>query len=86
LAGDLRRQVAALHRGRLAHQDLTGDNVMVDGDGRAWLVDFDQAVAGADDALIARDQQALDAMLAERVGRVSGAADRPGLDTASPSS
>jgi len=86
LAGDLRRQVAALHRGRLAHQDLTGDNIIVDGDGRAWLVDFDQAVAGAGDALTARDQQALNAMLADLGGRVAGAADRPGLDTASPSS
>jgi glycosyltransferase 2 family protein len=86
LAGDLRRQVAALHRGRLAHQDPTGDNIIVDGDGRAWLVDFDQAVAGAGDALTARDQRALKAMLADLGGRVAGAADRPGLDAASPSS
>jgi glycosyltransferase 2 family protein len=80
LAADLRGQVAALHGACIAHQDLTGDNVMVDGDGRVWLIDFDQAVAGADDAGIARDQQALDSLLAEL-------ADRPGaasLDAASP--
>jgi undecaprenyl-diphosphatase len=81
LAADLRGQLAALHAARLAHQDLTGDNVMVDGERRAWLIDFDQAAAGASDAQIARDQQALDAMLADL-------ADRPGaasLDAASPS-
>jgi glycosyltransferase 2 family protein len=76
LLTDLREQVAALHRRRIAHQDLTGGNVMVDRDGRAWLVDFDQAVAGADDARIARDQRALDRLLADVGGRVSGTASR----------
>ena len=80
LIADLRGQVASLHGARLAHQDLTSDNVMVDRHGRAWLIDFDQAVAGADDAPIARDQRALDAMLADLSAR-RGAAS---LDTASP--
>ncbi|HEU4347973.1 MAG TPA: phosphatase PAP2 family protein [Actinoplanes sp.] len=69
LLADLREQVAALHRRGVAHQDLTPDNVMVDRDGRVWLVDFDQAVAGADDARIARDQQALDSLLADLAAR-----------------
>jgi undecaprenyl-diphosphatase len=80
LAADLRAQVAALHGAGIAHQDLTGDNVMVDGAGRIWLIDFDQAVAGADSAGMARDQQALDAMLADLAGR-RGAAS---LDVAGP--
>jgi undecaprenyl-diphosphatase len=84
LAADLRAQVAALHRRGLAHQDLNGDNAVVDSDGRAWLVDFDQAVAGADDGQIAGDQRALDAMLAEHADPERADAGRPGLDTAPP--
>ena len=80
LIADLRGQVASLHSARLAHRDLTGDNVMVDRHGRVWLIDFDQAAAGADDAPIARDQRALDAMLADLAAR-RGAAS---LDAASP--
>jgi hypothetical protein len=38
---------------------------MVDGEGRAWLVDYDQAVAIADDGPVARDERALDATLAD---------------------
>ena len=76
LAADLRAQVAAMHRHRLAHQDLTGDNVLVDGDGRPWLVDFDVAVAGAGDERLARDQRALEALLAELTGRVPGVESR----------
>lgn len=60
---DLRRQVAALHRAGIAHQDLSADNVMVDGDGRTWLVDFDQAVAGAGTSRIRQDERALDSMV-----------------------
>ena len=73
LAADLRAQVAAMRRRRIAHQDLTGDNVLVDGAGRAWLVDFDLAVAGADDARLARDQRALEALIADRTTGISGA-------------
>lgn len=68
LIADLRRQVAALHRGGLAHHDLNSDNIMIDRDGMTWLVDFDQAVAGADCRRIAGDDQALDATLAELAG------------------
>jgi membrane-associated phospholipid phosphatase len=68
LLADLRRQAAALHRGGLAHQDLSGDNVMTDRDGMTWLVDFDQAVAGADRRRTAADDQALDATLAGLAG------------------
>jgi undecaprenyl-diphosphatase len=68
LLADLRRQVAALHRGGLAHQDLNGGNVMIDRDGMTWLVDFGQAVAGADRGRTAGDDRALDATLAGLAG------------------
>jgi undecaprenyl-diphosphatase len=68
---DLRRQVGALHRGGLAHQDLSADNVMVDHAGGAWLVDFDQAVAGADEGRVADDERALEAMVAEQAAPVA---------------
>ena len=80
LVADLRGQVGALHGARLAHQDLTGENVMVDRDRRSWLVDFDRAVAGAYDAQVARDQRALDALLAHLTGRPGAAS----LDAANP--
>ena len=77
LIADVRRQVAALHRGGLAHQDLSGESVMVDRDGRTWLIDFDQAVAGADSGRIARDERELDATLAEPVGPAAAAGMPP---------
>ena len=39
------RQVGLLHKAGIAHGELVLSNVMVDGDGRPWLVDFDQARA-----------------------------------------
>jgi undecaprenyl-diphosphatase len=80
LAADLREQVAALHGAGIAHQDLTGDNVLVDDDGRVWLIDFDQAVAGASDARIGCDRRALEALLADLAARPGAAS----LDAASP--
>jgi membrane-associated phospholipid phosphatase len=68
LLADLRRQVAALHRGGLAHQDLSGDNIMIDRDGMTWLVDFDQAVAGADRGCTASDERAVETTLADLAG------------------
>jgi undecaprenyl-diphosphatase len=76
LLADLRRQVAALHRGGLVHQDLSGDNVMIDRHGMTWLVDFDQAVAGADRGHTADDDQALDATLADLAGPAAANARR----------
>jgi undecaprenyl-diphosphatase len=76
LLADLRRQVAALHRGGLAHQDLNGDNIIIDRDGMTWLVDFDQAVAGAGRDRIASDERALDAALADLAGPAAANARR----------
>ena len=57
-----------------------GDNVMVDGAGLVGLIDVDQAVAGAGDANMTRDQHALEAMLAHLAGRPGAAS----LDVATP--
>ncbi|HKE99317.1 MAG TPA: phosphatase PAP2 family protein [Actinomycetes bacterium] len=67
LADEVRRQVGLLHAAGIAHGDLEPANVVVDGEGRPWLVDFDQA-AVADGPLIARDESALSATL----GRLAG--------------
>ena len=83
LLADVWRQVAALHRDRIAHRGLTLDNLMADADGRAWVVDFDQAVAGADDALLARDISDLEAELAQLVGAERARSARDAADRAS---
>jgi len=68
LLTELWRQVGLLHRAGIAHGELVPANVMVDGDGRPWLVDFDQARAASDGALLARDRADLLAALATLVG------------------
>jgi len=52
---DLWTQVALLHRARLAHRDLRLANVMLDEDGRSWVVDFGFAEASAPDRALHRD-------------------------------
>ena len=68
LLTELWRQVGLLHRAGIAHGDLHPANCMVDGDGRPWLVDFDQARAASDHALLARDRAELLAALTDLVG------------------
>jgi membrane-associated phospholipid phosphatase len=41
------QEVANLHRAGIAHGDLGRHSVVVDDDGRPWLVDFDHALAAA---------------------------------------
>jgi uncharacterized membrane protein YbhN (UPF0104 family) len=55
LLDDIWRQVELLGRGRIAHHDLRADNLLVDSDGRPWLLDFTFAKAGADSARVAQD-------------------------------
>jgi glycosyltransferase 2 family protein len=77
LLAEVRQQVEALHRAGIAHGQLDPANIMVDGDGRPWLVDFDQAVAGADQQLLDRDVADLEDALAGQAGRkLSGRAVR----------
>lgn len=48
-------QVASLHAAGLAHRDLVAGNIVVDADGRPWLVDFAHATSGATDAQLDAD-------------------------------
>ena len=63
LLAEIRRQVRILHEARIAHGDLDATNIVVDGDGNPWLVDFDQASPAAGDRLLERDQDELRAAL-----------------------
>jgi glycosyltransferase 2 family protein len=65
---ELWRQVGLLHRAGIAHGELVAANCVVDGDGRPWLVDFDQARAASDGAVAARDRAELLAALTALVG------------------
>jgi undecaprenyl-diphosphatase len=64
---DLWMQVALLHRARLAHRDLRLANVMLDEDGRSWVVDFGFAEASASDRALHRDVAELLASQSARV-------------------
>ena len=68
LLTELWGQVGLLHRAGIAHGELVLANVLVDGDGRPWLVDFDQAQAASDRALLDRDRADLLAALGALVG------------------
>jgi glycosyltransferase 2 family protein len=65
---ELWRQVGLLHRAKIAHGELVPANCMVDGDGRPWLVDFDQARPASGAAPLARDRAELLAALGDLVG------------------
>jgi glycosyltransferase 2 family protein len=68
LLTELWRQVGLLHRAGIAHGELVPANCMVDGDGRPWLVDYDQAQAASGTALLERDRAELLAALSALVG------------------
>lgn len=88
LLTELWRQVQVLHRAGIAHGDLGAGNVVVDDRDLPWLVDFDRAVAGADERLRARDTGDLHRSLVVLVGaqRAEAAAkaarDQAGRDAA----
>jgi undecaprenyl-diphosphatase len=60
---DLWQQVAGLRKARIAHRDLGLGSVLVDVDGRLWLVDFDRAEAAASQSLLDHDAATLLAAL-----------------------
>jgi glycosyltransferase 2 family protein len=71
-------EVARLHQAGIAHGDLGRYSVVVDTDGRPWLVDFDHATAVAPERLRHADLVELLVSLAVRFGperAVAGAAD-----------
>jgi undecaprenyl-diphosphatase len=55
LLGAVWGQVGLLRAGRVAHHDLVASSVLVDDDGRPWIVDFGNAQTGADDTELAED-------------------------------
>jgi undecaprenyl-diphosphatase len=57
------QQVVSLRAARIAHRDLGLSSVMVDEDGRVWLVDFDRAEAAASQAPLDHDAATLLAAL-----------------------
>jgi len=68
LLTELWRQVGLLHRAGIAHGQLVPANVLAGEDSRPWLVDFDQARAASDRALLDRDRADLLAALGALVG------------------
>jgi membrane-associated phospholipid phosphatase len=71
-------EVARLHQAGIAHGDLGRHSVVVDLDGRPWLVDFDHATAAAPERLRQADLVELLVSLAVRFGperAVAGATD-----------
>ena len=71
-------EVARLHSAGMAHGDLGRHSVVVDGEGRPWLVDFDHATAAAPERLRQADLVELLVSLAVRFGverAVAGATD-----------
>jgi len=63
LLGEVWRQVAILHRARIAHGDLQPDSFVVDEEGHPWLVDFDRAEAAAGERQLDQDAAGLLASL-----------------------
>ena len=61
---ELWKQVAGLHRARIAHRSLRVRNVVVDGAARPWIVDFSFSELGATQRQIALDVAELLASLA----------------------
>jgi glycosyltransferase 2 family protein len=65
---DAWREVATLHEAGMAHGDLGRHSVVVDSDGRPWLVDFDHATAVASERARQADLVELLVSLAACVG------------------
>ena len=80
---DLWTQVDTLHRARIAHRSLRAANIVADGTGRPWIVDFSFSELGATQRQMALDVAELLASLATLAGAersVAGAASVIGAD------
>jgi undecaprenyl-diphosphatase len=65
---ELWEQVDRLHRARLAHRSLRAANIVVDGAGRPWIVDFSFSELGATQRQMTLDVAELLASLAATIG------------------
>jgi undecaprenyl-diphosphatase len=79
---DAWEQVARLHAARIAHRDLRRANIVIDDDGRPWIVDFGFAEAAASDRLLAQDTAELLVSLALVVAVERAVASACGVLTA----
>jgi undecaprenyl-diphosphatase len=68
LLDEIWAQVAALTRARIAHHDLRAENILVDPEGRAWLLDFTFGQAGANPARTDQDVADVLVSLASLIG------------------
>lgn len=68
LLDDLWSQLDHLGAARIAHHELTANNVLVDGGGQPWLLDFTFAKAGASDRRLAQDRAEMLVSVASVVG------------------
>jgi glycosyltransferase 2 family protein len=76
-------EVRAMHERRTAHRNLAPGNIIVDGDGAVWIIDFGFAELAASDAQLNADVAELLLSLSARVGSeraVAGAVDVLGAD------
>ncbi|MGY1722094.1 phosphatase PAP2 family protein [Blastococcus sp. SYSU DS0533] len=83
LLAEVWAQVGLLHQARVAHHDLVAHSIVVDRDGRPWIVEFGNALTGASDDSLAGDVAELMASLSLLVepGLVVGTAlDQLGRD------
>ncbi|MGY1605018.1 phosphatase PAP2 family protein [Geodermatophilus sp. SYSU D00815] len=81
LLRDVWQQVALLRQAGIAHHDLQASSVLVDEQGRPWVVDFGNAQTAADERALAGDLAELMASLALRLDPetvVDSAVDRLG--------
>lgn len=76
------KEVARLHQAGIAHGDLGRHSVVVDDDGRPWLVDFDHATAAAPERLLQADLAEL--LVSEELGDAPGLWDELARRVASP--
>lgn len=74
--------MASLHQAGIAHGDLGRHSVVVDDDGRPWLVDFDHATAAAPERLLQADLAEL--LVSEELGDAPGLWDELARRVASP--
>jgi uncharacterized membrane protein YbhN (UPF0104 family) len=61
-------QIAALSEARIAHHDLRAKNILVDVEGKPWLLNFTFGIIGASAARAAQDRAEALISLASRVG------------------
>jgi glycosyltransferase 2 family protein len=81
------QEVDCLHRAGIAHRSLRTANVMVDGEGQPWIVDFSFSELGAADRQVELDVAELLASLASQIGperSVDSAVSRIGADGVAP--